>query len=520
MGDRKLKIDLKKINKHQAITYICVILLSVMLGNLYVNQPVLKIEVGDTWFALGNKQARYIITQVDTTYCLTNGITGVLDYRSTNKTLVEQIALENLASSGGLIYLTEVTWATNLALTNNVMVIETYQGQYKLYTNQGKFLIPQLGGDPSTTGWGLNEQGRLWYDTANHLFKFWNGTAITSLFGTQGPQGPQGPQGSQGPQGPQGSQGPPGVGGGGQGGYSYLIFTNSSGYYAQNGATNNIDYYGTNAAAVINSAIENTPQYNKVILKGAITITDTISITKPINFEFDEIILDSSLSGNGIEINAGHSYAARSTYFKGNRIEVNTPNSWNKAAILFEDTCDAVIEVGMIKKNNPSGIGIEWYALGSEYIMCSTIQNTAIMYFDTGLYIHGGPAGDNFINGNKFINLHFENNINYNIKIYNNGGGTSGNIFIGCLTEPPLNSTGYNIWIETGPNATWAYIDRTEFDDLESYDITSEVDYHADSSVRFTRFIGGMVHHNHWQDSGRSTTLRGVCDMDTWSILG
>ncbi len=37
---------------------------------------------------------------------------------------------------------------------------------------------PLLASDPDTATWGASQEGRRWYNTADHKFKGWNGTDI------------------------------------------------------------------------------------------------------------------------------------------------------------------------------------------------------------------------------------------------------------------------------------------------------------------------------------------------------
>ena len=41
--------------------------------------------------------------------------------------------------------------------------------------------LGKLASDPNTTGWGVSEEGRFWYNTTDHKFKAWNGTEIVLL---------------------------------------------------------------------------------------------------------------------------------------------------------------------------------------------------------------------------------------------------------------------------------------------------------------------------------------------------
>lgn len=44
------------------------------------------------------------------------------------------------------------------------------------------FGIPALSSDPSTTGWGANQKGEAWFNTTENVIKYWDGSAIKSLY--------------------------------------------------------------------------------------------------------------------------------------------------------------------------------------------------------------------------------------------------------------------------------------------------------------------------------------------------
>lgn len=135
----------------------------------------LQVKLNSSYSLLA-KQSSYYIEQVGSYYILANGTNGKLEAYDTNKTLIQEWADGNLTASGGLIYLKEVEWNTNITLNDNVFVIEQYQGQHRYYSNQAKFLMVRLAADPDTGGWDASEEGRIWYNTDEHVFKYWNGT--------------------------------------------------------------------------------------------------------------------------------------------------------------------------------------------------------------------------------------------------------------------------------------------------------------------------------------------------------
>jgi hypothetical protein len=131
----------------------------------------------------------------------------------------------NNLTAGGTIFCKEITWNSSITLPNSVLVVESYLGQMKTYTNQGRWLLVQLSADPDTSGWGVTERGRWWFNTADNRIKYWDGDEIQVL---------------------------PSTGGGGTSvtlPFAYTIYKTGSTYYMQD-SEGNIDYSSTNASKV------------------------------------------------------------------------------------------------------------------------------------------------------------------------------------------------------------------------------------------------------------------------------
>jgi len=65
---------------------------------------------------------------------------------------------------------------------------------------------------------------------------------------------------------------------------SFLIWRDGSTYYAKNGSTGAIQYFGTNATTVINNAISSLPTGGLVFLRDATyNIDDTINVVEKLN---------------------------------------------------------------------------------------------------------------------------------------------------------------------------------------------------------------------------------------------
>jgi len=70
----------------------------------------------------------YLIDSNSTHYFMFNGTTKKLDYYSTNLTHVETLAVNNLTTSGGTIYLKGVPLSMSIIRSSNVQILESYQG--------------------------------------------------------------------------------------------------------------------------------------------------------------------------------------------------------------------------------------------------------------------------------------------------------------------------------------------------------------------------------------------------------
>jgi hypothetical protein len=109
---------------------------------------------------------------------------GGTDYSDPSKAVVQQAAV-NALTSGGIIYLKEMTLDGTVTYGNSILFIEDYQGARKIYSAQGKQLAcPLLASDPSTTGWGTSQKGYWWFNTTSNVYKFWNGSAVQTFENT------------------------------------------------------------------------------------------------------------------------------------------------------------------------------------------------------------------------------------------------------------------------------------------------------------------------------------------------
>ena len=211
--------------------------------------------------ALGISSYTFLIDVSGSTYRAWHGANSTLFTSSTNLTLVEQFANGNLTSAGGLIWLKEVQHNTSLALGNNVLVIESYNGTLRSWSNQGKgFLLARLAADPSTAGWGDAEAPFWWYNYNEDTIKYWNGTGVVII---------------------------PSIGGGSINTYTlgptFTIYKTGSTYYAEksNGAT---AYSSSNMTYVLQQIINNYDGWWVQFTNGTFTFTQAVVFGAESNF--------------------------------------------------------------------------------------------------------------------------------------------------------------------------------------------------------------------------------------------
>ena len=187
---------------------------------------------------------------------------------------------------------------------------------------------------------------------------------------------------------------------------SYIIFRQDDTYYAKNGTTGEIEFSGTDASQVIQSAIDSTPEGGFVFVKGDIVIDSTITITKSITYQhvgkailkatylrlgsattavyrcriWLDVIDGQDKTVDGIEIQNfaqgeirfnriykcryGVYINAQSNYVNDNKLVGNIISSCTEGIRLYADT-NKNIEGWQIFVTFIAGCGVGWHSLGS-----------------------------------------------------------------------------------------------------------------------------------------------------------
>ena len=169
------------LNKKFAATIAAIILASITLGAVLVQQYFPQIgsikatgpeDPLEAW-----SEASYIIWQYNTTfYASRNMSTLIAEELSTNKTYVEQMAIGNLTTDGGTIYLKQVTLNTSLTYGANILIIQDYQGQMTFYRNNLK--LREIGDCPIVTSGTFV----LTNDTTEHTIIELTPSVVTYLY--------------------------------------------------------------------------------------------------------------------------------------------------------------------------------------------------------------------------------------------------------------------------------------------------------------------------------------------------
>jgi hypothetical protein len=206
-------------------------------------EGLLTQPINSTFYTL-QKESNYIVSVVKsgatTYYTLQNGTDGTLQWYSTNKTALHVAAAGNL-TDGGTIYCKNQTWTNTITLLNTVMVIESYNGTWRTYSNQGKFILPTLAADPSTATFGT--EMHIWFNSVDQKIKFWDGAAIQLL---------------------------PSVGGGALNVTlpdDYTVWKSVSTFYLED-KTGNIVGTGSNACTLVNIAVAALTSGGRVRMRG------------------------------------------------------------------------------------------------------------------------------------------------------------------------------------------------------------------------------------------------------------
>jgi len=130
------------------------------------------------------KPCSFIIRRKNSTYEAIYGSgadqAGKIAFRGADVSTVIQSAIDAL-TGGGTVFLKEIQLPGTITYGDSILIIEDYKGERTVYSNLGKWRLPQLTTDPDTTGWGIAEKGRWWFNTGVNKIKIWDGSKIVTI---------------------------------------------------------------------------------------------------------------------------------------------------------------------------------------------------------------------------------------------------------------------------------------------------------------------------------------------------
>ena len=223
------------------VVVLCVFSVGYFVGLTVAQTETITIEPGSF-----QTEASYIIFTDGTTVYARNGKTGAIDFRGTSAGAVIQQAINALGSVGGKIAIKAGTYDVgSTQLSSTAPVIIYGEGRATVITSSA---LDTVIDETNITLWHLQykKNGSLTFATATATFQYQY-----------------------------------------QMGASYIISTDGTNVYARNGQTGAIDYNGTDAASVIQSALNALGTVGGKIFIKAGTYLITKSISVPANTEIE-----------------------------------------------------------------------------------------------------------------------------------------------------------------------------------------------------------------------------------------
>jgi hypothetical protein len=225
----------------------------------------LEVQLNSSFYPMQNPPS-YIVSQVNTTFCLQNGTTGRLDLYSADSSIIIQSGIDKLTTVGGSVYVKSGQYSANVTVRDKTLLVLDvgvsgvtyaveaggycirYANGYAWFENPVNMTGHQIvcgAFHSGTVAPSIATVGAWWYDTNTYTLRVYNGTAWTAI--SERVVVPM----------EQANQGP----------YTYMIFKNLTATYMLNGTTGAIDYGSKNESAVLNNAIGNLSQGQKMFIK-------------------------------------------------------------------------------------------------------------------------------------------------------------------------------------------------------------------------------------------------------------
>ena len=185
---------------------------------------------------------------------------------------------------------------------------------------------------------------------------------------------------------------------------SYVIFKEGSTYYAKNGTTGEIEFSGTDAATVIQSAIDAAPLETTIVAKGDMHITSTINISRRVSLIIDNLYIDSDVDGILVGTTDSSTLNLDTTLVKISGTAWFT-DSYTHSIIKLQHVRSARVDVGRIFVTTGmatgDSTGIHLYADGAGTYL-NSIKFQEIGGIGTGIKLECTATSGGFVHPNWF----------------------------------------------------------------------------------------------------------------------
>lgn len=261
---------------------------------------------------------------------------------------------------------------------------------------------------------------------------------------------------------------------------------------------------------------DNASVWNRIDCLGSPVIEDTLNITKSLHITMQNLTM--TADKNTIHINGAKTYVASLTI---DHLKHNVTRSNSTVSLLIENSWHWTVYIGLIDNEGAthSGIGVELLALDGEGVMENHIKLGRVVdcWEAFKIYSEGDgsltPQQDGWINENTLEESCLCSYTNINITQTGMSASSTNN-----FREILLNNAQYGIWLKGKVyQSTFYSIHAWDWKQGEYAD-TDPLVYYADSSVRGTRFYGGMIRTDvpaFWDDNGENTLIVGDWQPDT-----
>jgi parallel beta-helix repeat protein len=197
---------------------------------------------------------------------------------------------------------------------------------------------------------------------------------------------------------------------------SYIVFIDDDGFIkAKNGKTGQIDFKGTDAAAVIQAALNAlTPGRiwkEKVVLKGSFNISSGISVPSLTVIEINGVLIRTGLNYHLLSLDNVHGVEIRGGRIIGIHKEAE---EYNTNEINVKDSNDVIVENVRIEDASEDGIMIRGGSYNVKVSKCSIINSYRHAIDITGT-AHHIMVSESYVNGISIYD---------GITVYVSGGHT------------------------------------------------------------------------------------------------